>query len=167
MPSLYFIESPSLNMIKIGASTNPKRRLHYMLTHSPSPDLRLLYVAEGESQMEHVAHAMWAHSRSHGEWFRGTRELRKWIALGCPWPNERSKAEKQSANGRCTTSLGQQIKAARKATRQSQRAAARKLEVSMTTWSRWETNRATPSIGQLQRIAELLGTNVSLLTKGV
>jgi len=66
--------------------------------------------------------------------------------------------------------LGQNIYEARIALGWSQAAAATKLDVTATTWSRWECGVAVPPMSEetptLQRIAELLGTTVSDLTRG-
>ncbi len=63
--------------------------------------------------------------------------------------------------------LGQNIYEARMALNWSQQTAANQADVAVTTWSRWECDQAVPAMPQLQRIAELLGTTVSKLTKGV
>ncbi len=63
--------------------------------------------------------------------------------------------------------LGNNIRAARMRKGWSQEAAAHKLGVTVATWNRWENGANVPPMDQLQRIAELLGTTVSKLTKGV
>lgn len=63
--------------------------------------------------------------------------------------------------------LSDNIRAAREKKGWSQETAARKLDVALVTWSRWETGRNSPSISMLQEVAELLGTTVSKLTKGI
>ena len=63
--------------------------------------------------------------------------------------------------------LGNNIYEARIALDWSQREAADRLGVTTTTWSRWECDQATPGVSHLQSIAELLGTSVSDLTRGV
>ena len=67
--------------------------------------------------------------------------------------------------------LGQNIYTARIALGLSQHAMADKIGVRVTTWSRWECGVAVPPMSEetptLQRIAELLGTTVSDLMRGV
>lgn len=64
--------------------------------------------------------------------------------------------------------LGDNIRAARqKAGYTSQESAARALDVGLMTWHRWEVDANAPAIDRLKEIAELLGTTVSKLTKGI
>lgn len=67
--------------------------------------------------------------------------------------------------------LGQNIYEARIALGLSQQTAANGLDVAVTTWSRWECGVAVPPMSEetptLQRIAKLLGTTVSKLTRGI
>ena len=63
--------------------------------------------------------------------------------------------------------LGDNIRAARTRKGWSQEASAHKLGVTVATWNRWENGANQPALPQLERIAELLGTTVSDLTRGV
>ena len=69
------------------------------------------------------------------------------------------------------STLANNIYEARIALGLSQHEAADKIGVRPTTWSRWEWGVAVPSMSEetptLQQIAELLGTSVSELTRGV
>lgn len=81
---VYFIEAIGQNEIKIGSSASPTRRLLELQTGNGS-ELRLLGVARGDKEFEFALHEKFGHLRlsSGSEWFRGTDELRRYIAAIC------------------------------------------------------------------------------------
>lgn len=65
---VYLIGSPDSPVVKIGCSTDPKRRLRNLQSGSPAP-LRLLATFEGGYVAEKELHRRFAGRRVHGEWF--------------------------------------------------------------------------------------------------
>lgn len=65
------------------------------------------------------------------------------------------------------TTLGENICRIREAEGHTQQSAAVALDVTVSTWSKWEQDVQAPSVATLQRIAELLDTTVSKLTEGL
>lgn len=85
---IYFIESQG--MVKIGVSSNPKRRLAMIATGCPGGCV-MLATAEGGPEEETRLHELFSHLRRRGEWFIFTDEISKYIAENAtPWVEERS-----------------------------------------------------------------------------
>lgn len=88
---VYFIESPTNNLVKIGVTDDPDHRFKTIRTMSPVP-INLRGVIIGNKETESKLHARFAHLRSHGEWFRLDAELTAFIASeSMPWTPERRK----------------------------------------------------------------------------
>lgn len=75
---VYFIESETAGLIKIGRSVNPDSRFNAIRTMSPDKLVLLGYLPE-EVATENELHKKFAHLRMHGEWFEAAPELRKAI----------------------------------------------------------------------------------------
>ena len=74
---VYFIEGGDL--IKVGYSVEPEKRIKSLKTGSPIP-LTLLGYIRGTRALEGRLHRALASSWSHGEWFQATVRLRNYIA---------------------------------------------------------------------------------------
>lgn len=78
--SVYFIQSVTGGLIKIGVAGNPEARLGDLQIGSPV-DLHLIGVIKGaEFRGEAELHARFASARVRGEWFEPTPELLAYIA---------------------------------------------------------------------------------------
>lgn len=75
---VYFIEGMGTNLIKIGTSENPERRLKELQYSSPSK-LRLITKIRGDTSKEAELHCKFAKYRKHGEWFEKNVELLDFI----------------------------------------------------------------------------------------
>lgn len=71
---VYFILCESAGLVKIGKTSDPKKRFGALCTQSPVP-LRMLCCFRSHDQMEGFLHAYFAEQRHHGEWFRLTDEM--------------------------------------------------------------------------------------------
>lgn len=76
--TVYFIEASAVGAIKIGASGDLERRFRHLCVGSPTP-LTLLLAIPGTLGDERRLHSMFAAERAHGEWFRATPQLRRFI----------------------------------------------------------------------------------------
>jgi len=76
---VYFIEAPSARLIKIGTSRYVDGRIRTLRSGSPVA-LRLLGCVAGNVDAERELHGRFAKLRKHGEWFRATDDLRRFIA---------------------------------------------------------------------------------------
>ena len=76
---VYFIESESAGLIKIGRSVNPVSRFNAIRTMSPDK-LVLLGSAPETVCSESELHKKFAKHRRHGEWFEDVPEIRDLIA---------------------------------------------------------------------------------------
>lgn len=65
---LYLIQIKAEGQIKIGRSTNPKKRLKDLQSGSPY-ELRLLIVLEGQGWREKILHSLLKEWVCFGEWF--------------------------------------------------------------------------------------------------
>jgi hypothetical protein len=77
---VYVIEAPAASLFKIGNSLDARQRLQTLSGISPVP-LRLVATAWGCAAVERTLHRAFADTRSHGEWFRDSADLRELIAL--------------------------------------------------------------------------------------
>lgn len=67
---VYFALAKDLNLVKIGASNNPIKRLTYLVTACPVP-LELIYVFPyGGYMIENKLHSLFQALHTQGEWFR-------------------------------------------------------------------------------------------------
>lgn len=84
--SVYFIDCPVLNVIKIGFTDgNPANRFNRIAATSPAPIVPL-GVMPGTIQDERNLHSMFLDLWDHAEWFRGEDRLREHIAVVAkPW----------------------------------------------------------------------------------
>lgn len=73
---VYFIDDGFF--IKIGFSKKPQDRIIKLQTASPFK-LTLIRTVLGNKKLEAELHTRFRHLKSHGEWFRGERELRQHI----------------------------------------------------------------------------------------
>lgn len=73
---IYFLSSGDL--IKIGFSDDVKRRINSIRHMSPIP-LTLLGFIPDDQRKEHAIHKRFDYLRSHGEWFRKTPELERFV----------------------------------------------------------------------------------------
>jgi len=73
---VYFIETE--RFIKIGFSGSAKVRMWHLQTATPY-DLKLLGVINGDEECEQCIHALFAHRRHRGEWFRKSSGLLAYI----------------------------------------------------------------------------------------
>jgi hypothetical protein len=84
---VYFLHAPAVNLIKIGRSIDPDRRLAELKLLSPV-DLEIMGMIDGGSLKEAELHAKFKHLHSHGEWFHATEELKlfAWLeTMLCLW----------------------------------------------------------------------------------
>lgn len=75
---VYFIESKTTGLVKIGRSINPKARFASIRTMSPDELVLLGYIPE-TSVSESDLHRQFSHLRQHGEWFEFGEELHELI----------------------------------------------------------------------------------------
>lgn len=69
---VYVLGTPGSNVVKIGRTTNLKKRLADIQRMSPVP-LEVLWTHPGGFELESALHRRFANIRSHGEWFRFDR----------------------------------------------------------------------------------------------
>jgi hypothetical protein len=74
---IYFIET--VGMVKIGHSTNPKRRLAMLATGCPT-HCSLIGVTNGGPEEEKALHERFAHLRVRGEWFNLFPEITSFLS---------------------------------------------------------------------------------------
>lgn len=73
---VYFISAEDTNLVKIGYSKDPIKRLA-VLQHMSPIKVGFLKIVRGDRQKEHEIHVKLQDCRSHGEWFRFTSKLLK------------------------------------------------------------------------------------------
>lgn len=86
--SVYFVECPATNAIKVGVSSNVAARVASLQTANSTP-LTILLTIPGDREQESRLHGRFRHERVSGEWFRNDGDLRKLIAALCDLPEER------------------------------------------------------------------------------
>lgn len=74
LTTVYFIAAADVAMIKIGKTTDLKKRFSTLKTMSPVP-LELACRIEYDDGLERRIHEYLAEYRSHGEWFHATKEV--------------------------------------------------------------------------------------------
>lgn len=75
---VYFMHASHTDLVKIGWTRDIERRFQVVQTSSPHP-LHLLAIHPGGAALEAMYHNEFAHYHFHGEWFRLTREIRRWL----------------------------------------------------------------------------------------
>lgn len=75
---VYFIETDDSRAIKVGTSTDVKRRIQTLQTACPYP-LRLILSIPGGRVEEGAVHGRFHRERLHGEWFPGDGALRGFV----------------------------------------------------------------------------------------
>jgi hypothetical protein len=78
---VYFVRARTLNLIKIGFSANPPKRLAALKTACPD-DLELLNIIPGGQNLEQSIHRRFSAQRVRGEWFTPTVEMMALIEEG-------------------------------------------------------------------------------------
>jgi hypothetical protein len=73
--TVYFIEAPAVGVMKIGVTGDLGRRFKVMSDGSPTP-LVVVCSFAGTARQESALHTRFLASRSHGEWFRISDEMR-------------------------------------------------------------------------------------------
>ena len=73
---VYVIQAGKNGPIKIGAATDPRRRLEQLQTGS-ADRLHLVKVFDGGTELERELHRRLSKYRLHGEWFESSREVAK------------------------------------------------------------------------------------------
>ena len=81
-PYIYFLQGEFTGLIKIGFSSNPKRRLEVLSAGSSEP-IRFLAVTRGDQDLENLLHQRFRDARVHGEWFLPTLKLTRFINGVC------------------------------------------------------------------------------------
>ncbi|WP_375272074.1 GIY-YIG nuclease family protein [Sphingomonas sp.] len=76
---IYCITAPSLGLVKIGFSDNPRGRFSKLQSDSPVA-LTLERVTEGDVASEKALHRRFAAFAVRGEWFMQTAEIVTWMA---------------------------------------------------------------------------------------
>lgn len=79
---VYFIEAEETGLVKIGHAANPESRMKSIQGMSPAK-LRLIGYMPGSIADEKALHARFATDRSHGEWFRHSRQISDYIQEVC------------------------------------------------------------------------------------
>ncbi len=82
---VYFLEAIGENLIKIGFTSNLRRRLANIRSMLPW-ETELLGVIRGESLQERTIHIRFASFHVRAEWFQNSDEIREFIAQNCFLP---------------------------------------------------------------------------------
>ena len=92
---VYVIEAVGRDLVKIGYSTNPLRRLWHLQNTNPDK-LRLLLTIAGPPEMEAQWHLRFLASRERGEWFRFTDDRKPVFArLHAPFIPEDERTDRE------------------------------------------------------------------------
>jgi hypothetical protein len=75
---IYFIENTETKHIKIGFSTDVRRRLIDLQISSPH-ELKILTICEGDDKLEKELHKRFGEHHFRGEWFLPNKELKEYI----------------------------------------------------------------------------------------
>lgn len=75
---VYVIKRKGARLIKIGVTTNVKRRMR-ALAAAGGGELELLVSFPGTREDEQALHARFAEHRRQGEWFEYARPLQRWV----------------------------------------------------------------------------------------
>jgi hypothetical protein len=82
---VYFIQCRLTNLVKIGFSQDPEKRLAKIQSDSPG-EMSLMGVVDGDMSVEAALHERFAKHRARGEWFHGADEI---IAYASTLPGAR------------------------------------------------------------------------------
>jgi hypothetical protein len=74
---IYFLKAEN-GFIKIGISGNVEERMNELISNSPVK-VELLKTVEGNQKMEKELHEKFKKYRNHGEWFKSSETLMKYI----------------------------------------------------------------------------------------
>lgn len=77
---IYFLQAPSIPVIKVGHSADPNKRLSNMRTFSPVPLEIMAVDKKGDALTEVEFMYRFRAYRSHGEWFFAIPEIQKIVA---------------------------------------------------------------------------------------
>jgi DNA-binding XRE family transcriptional regulator len=83
---IYFIENSETKHIKIGFSSDIRRRLVDLQISSPH-ELKVLTICEGDDKYEKELHKRFYEYRYRGEWFLPNKELNNFIESFPPYKN--------------------------------------------------------------------------------
>lgn len=72
--AVYIVEAVGTELVKIGFSSDPERRVKSMRTQCPFP-IEVLACVEGDRVREKLFHRKFRHLRTSGEWFKKTPEV--------------------------------------------------------------------------------------------
>lgn len=75
---IYFIYCPKLDLVKIGYSNDVEARLAFLSNMSPA-ELVLLGSISGSQPQEAILHRKFSNDRDHGEWFRVSLLMGRYI----------------------------------------------------------------------------------------
>lgn len=75
---IYFVVESGSGAIKIGVTTNVKKRVISLQRDTPHT-VKLLATMRGNFQVESLLHRLFAYARIRGEWFRPVPELLEYI----------------------------------------------------------------------------------------
>ena len=84
---IYFVRQGQNGPVKIGWSTDVRKRLVHIQTYNPEK-LQCLGVMEGSARDEHALHRRFRDHHIHGEWFRPAPELMEFIGHAKPFVAE-------------------------------------------------------------------------------
>lgn len=88
LATVYFVLAPDAGMVKIGKTSDLKKRLASLRTMSPV-SLDLICVIRYDEYLERRIHDHFKPQRDHGEWFKYDDALREFIdgynTMGLPW----------------------------------------------------------------------------------
>jgi hypothetical protein len=110
---IYFVQAPSVQLIKIGVATNLQGRFWALRSASPVPLLLLAFMPGTKEDEKCIHRSLW-HSRSHGEWFRDNAEVGRYVTkatefsrhLPIQFANPNARLEKALQEVRKVTCLG-------------------------------------------------------------
>lgn len=75
---VYFARAEGMDLVKVGYARHPASRLETLQTGSPV-ELYIWATVPGDIALEKELHKQFAHLRSHGEWFRLSFEIDKFL----------------------------------------------------------------------------------------
>jgi hypothetical protein len=71
---IYFLRAPSVNLVKIGTSSDPERRFQELRLLSPVP-CEVFAVFSGGHAEETEIHRLFSAYHSHGEWYHAVKPV--------------------------------------------------------------------------------------------
>jgi len=155
---IYFIQNTNTNLIKIGYSALPRKRLKQLqLSHIDK--LKILLTIKGSYSEEGKVHKKFAHLRVNGEWFRPEKELVDFITNSITSRKKMGKSHfyLPSSAEQTLKNLGLRLKMARKRRSWTIVELANKMGVSSPTVIAIEKGKSQVSIGVLFSAMWVLG----------